>query len=332
MEKVLVTGGAGYVGCVLVPKLLDSGYDVVVYDTLYYGKEGLPNHPRLQIVEGDIRDTELYRKTATGCDAVIHLACLSNDPSCELNPEVTKSINYDCFEPLVKASKEAGIKRFINVSTSSVYGISDAPEVTEEHPLVPLTDYNRYKGMCEPILKKYESPDFTAVTARPATVSGYSTRTRLDLSVNILTNLAVNKGKITVFGGAQKRPNVHIEDVTDFYVKLLQYPHEKIHGQVFNVSEKNYTISEMANIVKAIVEEEFPESGNIDIETTTSNDQRSYHVTSRKALEQLGFEAKRTVGDAVLDLCAAFKANKLPNSLEDSRYFNIKRMKELGVQ
>src|SRR5712671_786815 len=155
MKTVLVTGGAGYKGCVLVPKLLQAGYGVVVYDLMLFGDQGLPSHANMQVVKGDIRETEHYAECLVGIHSVIHMACISNDPSFELDPELSRTINYDCFEPLVKASRDASVRRFIYVSSSSVYGVSDAPEVTEEHPLVPLTEYNKYKGMCEPILLKY---------------------------------------------------------------------------------------------------------------------------------------------------------------------------------
>ena len=201
MKRVLVTGGAGYKGCVLVPKLLQAGYEVVVYDLMLFGDQGLPSHRNLQVAKGDIRDIEHYAGCLKGVDSVIHMACISNDPSFELDPQLSRAINYDCFEPLVKASRNAGVRRFIYISSSSVYGVSDAPEVTEEHPLVPLTEYNKYKGLCEPLLLKYQSPDFTTVIMRPATVCGYSPRMRFDLTVNILTNHAVNRGLITVFGG-----------------------------------------------------------------------------------------------------------------------------------
>jgi nucleoside-diphosphate-sugar epimerase len=283
------------------------------------------------VVKGDIRDTEHFASLLPGVDSVIHLACISNDPSFELDPNLSKSINYDCFEAMVKASKEAGVKRFIYVSTSSVYGVSDAPEVTEEHPLVPLTDYNKYKGMCEPLLFKYQSPEFTTVIIRPATVCGYSPRLRLDLSVNILTNLAINNRKITVFGGTQMRPNIHIDDVTDLYVKLLEYPDEMIAGEIFNVGYQNHTIAEIAQMVRRVVEEEYPELAPIEIETTPSNDLRSYHISSKKIADKLGFRPQCTIEDAARDLCQAFKAGKIPNSLTDDRYYNVRTLKKNGL-
>jgi nucleoside-diphosphate-sugar epimerase len=332
MSKVLVTGGAGYVGCVLVPKLLETGYEVVVYDLMLFGADGLPQHPLLQAVEGDIRDIPSFTAALKGVDSVVHLACISNDPSFELDPELSKSINYDCFEPLVLACKENGVGRFIYASTSSVYGVSDAPEVTETHPLVPLTDYNKYKGMSEPFLLRHQSPDFTTVIIRPATVCGYSPRMRFDLSVNILTNLAVNKGQITVFGGSQKRPNIHVDDIAELYVQLLEIPSELIAGEIFNAAYQNHTISELAEMVKKIVEQEMPEKVPIKIITTTSNDLRSYHVSSRKIKEKLGYIPRRSVEDAIRDLCNAFKAGKLPNSMTDDRYVNVKVAKKKGIK
>jgi len=330
-KKVLVTGGAGYVGCVLIPKLLDAGYEVVVYDIMFFGAEGLPRHPKLKVIEGDLRNLVHLTTALTGVDAVIHLACISNDPSFELDPTLSKAINYDCFEPLVRACVKKGVKRFIYASTSSVYGVSDAPEVTEEHPLVPLTDYNKYKGMCEPILFKYQSPDFTTVAIRPATVCGYSPRLRLDLTVNILTNHAVNKGVITVHGGVQKRPNIHIADIAELYVNCLQYPASLIAGETFNAAYENHTVAELALMVKKIVEEEFPEKSPIPIQTSPTNDIRSYHVCSRKIARQLGFTPRRTIEDAVRDLCQAFKAGKIPDSLIDDRYSNVRTVKKKGV-
>lgn len=332
MSKVLVTGGSGYVGCVLIPKLLEAGHSVVVYDLLLFGSRGLPSHSELKLVEGDLRDISKISTELQGIDSVIHLACISNDPSFELNPSLSKSINYDCFEPLVMASKAAGVRRFIYASTSSVYGVSDEPEVTEEHPLVPLTDYNKYKGLSEPLLLRHQSPEFTTVIIRPATVCGYSPRMRLDLSVNILTNHAINRRIITVFGGSQQRPNIHIEDISDLYVKLLDYPDEMIAGEIFNAGYQNYTISEIAEKVRSVVEEVMPEGGPIKIETTPSNDLRSYHVSSKKITEKLGYSPKRSIEDAVRDICNAFRQGLLPDSLEDDSYMNVKTVQKIGLQ
>src|SRR5206468_10076947 len=250
MQKVLVTGGAGYKGCVLVPKLLVAGYGVIVYDLMLFGSAGLPAHPNLKIVTGDIRDSAKYADAVTGCDHVIHMACISNDPSFDLDPSLSRTINYECFESLVLASKSAGVKRFIYASTSSVYGVSDEPEVTEDHPFVPLTDYNKYKGLCEPILLRHQSPGFVATIIRPATVCGCSPRMRFDLTVNILTHHAVHKGVITVFGGDQKRPNVHIDDICELYAELLITPTGLVAGEVFNAAYQNQTVSELAHIAR----------------------------------------------------------------------------------
>ena len=333
MKKVLVTGGAGYKGCVLVPKLLEAGWRVVVYDLMLFGSKGLPTHPNLQVVTGDIRDTKLFARSLQGVDRVIHMACISNDPSFDLDPSLSRTINYECFEPMVKASREAGVERFVYVSSSSVYGVSDAPDVTEEHPLVPLTDYNKYKGLCEPILLRYHSPDFTTVIIRPATVCGYSPRMRFDLTVNILTNHAVNKGAITVFGGNQKRPNIHIDDICELYVQLLSTPKELIDGETFNAAYQNQTVSELAGIVREVVEEEMPEKKPIRIETTSTNDLRSYHVSSKKIGARLGWQPKRNIQDAVRDLCRAFKTGRFPeNTLTDEQFVNVRTVKKLGLK
>ncbi|MGE0564829.1 MAG: NAD-dependent epimerase/dehydratase family protein [Pseudolabrys sp.] len=331
LKNVLVTGGAGYVGHVLTPRLLAEGYNVTVFDKLFFGCR-LPNDPKLRVVEGDIRDTAKLAEAFQGQDAVLHLACISNDASFELDEKLSETINYDCFEPLVVAAKDAGVKRFVYCSSSSVYGVSDSPNVTEDHPLVPLTLYNKFKGMCEPLLWKHKSDDFTCVTVRPATICGYSPRTRLDLSVNILTNHAINKGVITVFGGNQMRPNLHIEDMVDAYLLMLDAPKEKINGEVFNIGFQNYSIAEIARMVKSVVEEEMPELGEIKIEVTPSNDYRSYHVNSDKVNRVLGFKPKHSIEDAVRDLTRAFRNKMLPSSFEDDWYYNVRTMKKLGAK
>ena len=331
MQNVLITGGAGYVGHILTPRFLARGLKVTVYDILYFGCR-LPNHPNLTVISGDIRDTVKLAEALKGIDVVISLACISNDASFELDENLSQTINFDCFEDIVVSAKKAGVKRFIYCSSSSVYGISDSPDVTEEHPLLPVSLYNKFKGMCEPILWKHKADNFTCTALRPATVCGYSPRTRLDLSVNILTNHAINKGKITVFGGSQMRPNLHIEDMVDAYELLLDAPHEKVHGEVFNIGFENHSIADIALMVQKVVKEEFPEKGVIPIETTPSNDNRSYHVNSDKVKRVLGFEPKRNIEDAVRDVARAFKNHLLPNSFDEDWYYNVRTMKKLGAK
>jgi nucleoside-diphosphate-sugar epimerase len=329
-KSVFITGGAGYCGSRLVPQLLNSGYKVTVYDIMYFGNEFLPKgNPNLTVIEGDIRDAKKIKISCKGHDVFISLGCISNDASFELDEHLSTSVNLDAFEPMVLAAKEAGIKRFIYASSSSVYGVSDKPNVTEDHPLVPLTLYNKYKGMCEPILSKHTNDDFIGVTFRPATVCGYAPRQRLDLSVNILTNHAVNKNAITVFGGEQLRPNLHVQDYCDTVQLLLEADDEKIQNEIFNVGFQNMSIKDIALLVKRVVEEEFPEKGDIGITTTTSDDNRSYHINSDKIKRILGFEPKYSIEYAVRELCNAFKDGKLPNSFENDLFFNVRRLKRL---
>jgi nucleoside-diphosphate-sugar epimerase len=232
----------------------------------------------------------------------------------------------------VKAAKRSGIQRFIYASSSSVYGVSDAPEVTEEHPLIPLTLYNKYKGECEPQLLSEATNEFEAVIFRPATVCGYSPRQRLDLSVNILTNLAINTNKITVFGGDQRRPNIHIQDYIDVVKLLITAPSDRVQSQIFNVGNENLTISSIAEIVKKVVHLNFPEKEEIQVTYSKSDDNRSYHINSDKIYEVLGFRAEKTVQYAVQELCDAFKNDLLPNSLTDSKYFNVRTLRELAIK
>lgn len=326
--RVLVTGGAGYVGAVLVPRLLAAGYAVRVLDLYMFGTDVLDavkDHPNLEQIWGDIRDRAVLERAIPGCDAVIHLACISNDPSFELNPELGKSINYDAFFPLVDISQESGVRRFIYASSSSVYGIKAESNVTEELPLTPLTDYSKYKAMCEDVLLAKRQAGFTTLILRPATVCGYSPRLRLDLTVNILTNHAVNTGVIKVFGGKQMRPNIHIDDVVELYVRSLEWPDQAIDGRIFNAGYYNHTVAEIAEKVRTVVGPE------VDIVTTPTDDNRSYHISSERIKRELGFEAQRGIEDAARDLVSAFGAGKIPGSMADDRYFNIKTMQRLQL-
>lgn len=328
-KRILITGGAGYVGAVLVPSLLKEGFHVKVLDLYIYGDHVLDqvkNHAHLEQIKGDIRDRGTLRKIIPGCDAVIHLACISNDPSFELNPELGKSINYDAFFDLVDISRESGVRRFVYASTSSVYGIKDEGNVTEDLPLNPLTDYSKYKAMCEEILLKKRAPGFETLILRPATACGYSPRLRLDLTVNILTNHAVTNRMIKVFGGEQMRPNIHIEDMADLYIQSLKWPRKTIDGQIYNAGYHNRRVLEIAEMVRGVVGED------VRIETTPTNDHRSYHISSDKIKRELGFVARRTIEDAVRDLVGAFGAGKISNSMTDERYYNLKMMRKLNIQ
>lgn len=331
-KTILITGGAGYCGARLVPKLLNENYSVIVYDIMYYGYHHLPiENPNLKIVKGDIRNIDFFKKHLAGVDIVIHLACISNDNSFELDEQLSTSINLDAFEPLVIASKDSGCKRFIYASSSSVYGVSEAKEVFEDHPLIPLTLYNKYKGMCEPLLFNHTDENFVGVVFRPATVCGYSERQRMDLSVNILTNLAVRNNQITVFGGEQLRPNLHIEDYADLCLTLITAPDSLVKNQIFNCGYQNLSIMEIAQTVKKVVSEEFVEKSDINIIRTESDDKRSYHINSDKIKNILGFEPRYSIELAIRDICKAFKDGKLENSLEDDNYFNVRKMKKINA-
>ncbi|MBI4968440.1 MAG: NAD-dependent epimerase/dehydratase family protein [Rhodospirillales bacterium] len=326
--SILVTGGAGYVGSVLVPKLLQDGHKVTVLDLYLYGDAVLAparGHPNLREIKGDLRDPATVARALEGCDAVIHLACISNDPSYDLDPHLGKSINYDAFRPLVRAAKRAGVRRFVYASSSSVYGVKEGIEVTEDLTLEPLTDYSKFKALCEAELLAERAPGFVVCIVRPATVCGYAPRQRLDVVVNILTNLAVNTGRIKVFGGTQKRPNIHIEDMADLYRHILDQPDARIDGKIWNAGYENHTLLELAEIVKAVV------GGDLAVEIHPTNDPRSYHVSSEKMRRELGFVPSHTIEDAVRGLVAALKDGRLPNSLDDPHYFNIKMMQKLNL-
>ncbi len=324
MKNIFITGGAGYVGSVLTPYLLSKNYNVTVFDLFIYG-ETLKQHNNLKIIKGDMRDNVLLKKSLEGQDQVIHLACISNDPSFELNPKLGKEINLDSFEPLVANSKNAGVKRFVYASSSSVYGIKEEKNVSEDMSLEPLTDYSKFKAKCEKILFKYKSDDFIASVIRPATVCGYSPRQRLDLVVNILSNLAYHKREISVFGGDQLRPNIHIKDMVRAYELFIEIDAEKINGKIFNVGFENKTVNELASSVKSVI------GNDVIIKHVPTDDNRSYHVSSKKIWNELGFKANYNIEDAVKDLKNAFEKKILNNCLDDINYFNIKKMQNINM-
>ena len=326
MKKIFITGGAGYVGSRLVPKLLALGHRVTVYDLMIYGEDVLENHINLKKIKGDIRNIDLFNENLKGHDVIIHLACISNDPSFELNPKLGKSINLDAFEPMVKSSIKNKVNQFIYASSSSVYGIKKEKNVTEDMTLEPLTDYSKFKGDCEKILNKYSSDDFITTTIRPSTVCGYAKRQRLDLVVNILTNHAFHNREIKVFGGDQLRPNVHIEDMVDSYIAILNADYKKINSQIFNVGFKNQTVNELAKDVVDII------GDDVKIIKSKSDDNRSYHVSSEKIREILNFETKYTIKDAVSDLKEAFEKKLLNNTFDNEFFFNIKRMNSINLK
>jgi nucleoside-diphosphate-sugar epimerase len=285
----------------------------------------LPKHEKLKIVKGDIRNQNLLKKIIPGHDCIIHLACISNDPSFELNPSLGKQINLDSFVPLVEISKSFGIERFIYASTSSVYGIKNEKKVNEEMSLEPLTDYSRFKAECEKILLRYQSENFTTTTLRPATVCGYSPRQRLDLVVNILTNLAFNKREIKVFGGDQLRPNIHINDMVNAYVCMIESPKNLVAGEIFNVGYDNQSVNSIALLVKEVI------GYDVKVINVKSDDNRSYHISSEKIEKILNFKSRFTVKESIYDLKKAFQNNLLPNSLYDEKYFNIKKMQSIKL-
>jgi nucleoside-diphosphate-sugar epimerase len=322
-KKVLVTGGAGYVGSALVPALLNAGYAVRVLDLYLYGNplQDVQNDPKLEQIKGDLRDQTVLDKAAQGCDAVIHLACVSNDPSFELDPALGKSINYDAFFGLMKAVRKTGVQRLIYASSSSVYGLREEPDVREETPCTPLTDYSKYKLMCEEALRTDGLGGAEYVIVRPATVCGYAARMRLDLSVNILTIHALVKKQITVFGGSQLRPNINILDMVDVYKLLLEAPKEKVHREVFNAGYENKSLFRIAEMVKTQLKDP-----TITIKVEPTNDLRSYHVNSDKIARILGFRARHTLEEAIESIHKAFQAGKFQDPLTNPLYYNIKTM------
>lgn len=322
-KVVLVTGGAGYVGAVLVPFLLGKGYHVRVLDLILYG-DVLKAHKNLDIVRGDIRQRRVVTQALVGVGAVIHLAAISNDPSFELDPDVGKTINYDATLQLVDEAKKARVRRFIYASSSSVYGVKHQIYVTEDLPLEPLTDYSNYKALCEKYLLTQQEKNFYPVVVRPGTVCGYSPRMRFDLTVNILTINALMRRSMTVFGGIQKRPNIHITDMCRAYALLLAAPKTRIAGKIYNVGYQNYTVMELARMVKRILGDP-----TIAIDVKPTSDIRSYHISSEKIRRELGFVPKHTVEEAIRDIRKAYENGFLHDAFKNKKYYNIQTMQSV---
>jgi nucleoside-diphosphate-sugar epimerase len=327
----LVTGGGGYVGSALVPELLRHGFFVKVVDLFWYGEDVFGDHNQhlcLERVKLDIRDTAKLKEALAGVDAVIHLACISNDPSFELDPGLGKSINYDAFTGLLQGSIDQGVRRFIYASSSSIYGVKEDPNVREDAKPEPLTDYSKFKLDCERDLLAHPNPGgMERVIVRPATVCGYAHRLRLDLTVNILTIHALVNHKIRIFGGKQLRPNLNIKDMVRAYQLFLNAPAEKVDREAFNVGFENRSVEDIAKMVKDTLGDP-----SIEMEYTPSADNRSYHVNSDKIKQVLGFAPKYTIEDAIRSIADAYRAGKIKDPLKNSMFSNIKRMQELQVK
>lgn len=307
--KILVTGACGYKGHVLVPKLIERGYSVVGLDLMWFGNYHHP-HPNLTLINGDVRDIDAIN--LDGIDAIIHLSSIANDPCGDLDPKLTWEVSALATMQLADKAKRKGVKRFIYASSGSVYGVKDELQVTEELELKPISEYNKTKMVGERVLLSY-SDDMVVQIVRPATVCGVSPRMRLDVSVNMLTMQALSKGKITVFGGDQTRPNIHIDDITDVYLHLIDHP--EVTG-VYNAGFENISIMDIAKIVTKHVP--------VEIVVTESNDPRSYRVNSDKLLAT-GYKPKKTVEDAVLEIIAKYKAQDLK---DEDHFYNLKWMEK----
>lgn len=320
--KVFITGGAGYVGSALVPHLLEQGNEVTVFDTFWYG-DTLVEHPQLTKIQGDLREKEKVLDVTKGHNAFIHLACISNDPSFDLDPELGRAINFETFPTILDAVRQNKGARFLYASSSSIYGVKTDPQVREEAIAEPLTDYARYKWECEQLLRQNgKSIEWTIV--RPATVCGYAPRLRLDLMVNSFTMSALAKGTIPIRGGTQMRSNLHIQDMVKAYALLLGAPAQTIQGQAFNVGATNLSLTEIAQEVCHVV----PAS----ISYQPTNDTRSYQVNSDKIERVLGFRPKHTVREAIESIVDAFRAGKIERGEDNPLYYNTKRMKELAIR
>ena len=306
--KILVTGGCGYKGNVLIPKLLDQGHEVCAFDIQWFGNFLVP-HKNLKVVKGDVRNIEEVPLDSS-TDCIIHFASIANDPCGDLNPQLTWEVSALATMQLADRANRLGVKRFIYASSGSVYGIKDEDQVTEDLELKPISEYNKTKMVAERILLSYKD-EMVVQIVRPATVCGYSPRMRLDVSVNLLTMHALSKGKITVFGGKQVRPNIHIDDISDMYIHLIDNPQFK---GIYNAGFENISILDIANLVTKHIP--------VEIEITESNDPRSYRVNSDRLLAT-GFKPKKKVENAIIEIIEKYNSGVLK---DDENFYNLKWM------
>lgn len=311
--QVLVTGGAGYIGSVLVPRLLQEGYKVKVLDRFFFGKESLAHiskNPRLTLIQDDTRWFD--PKILKGVDVVMDLAALSNDPSGELDPQKTLDINYKGRARVARLSKENGVKRYILASSCSIYGFRDGL-LDETSPINPLTTYAKANRLAEIAAKKLASDKFTVTMLRFATVFGFSTRMRFDLAVNgMVLGFFKNKQIPIMRDGTQWRPFIHIKDVAESYVKVIQAPKDRINGKIFNVGsdKQNYQILPLAKEVAKAMKIPFKKKWYGD------PDSRSYKISFKKIKQTIGYDTKYTVGDGAKEIFAALQKGILIDSLK----------------
>ena len=307
--KILVTGGCGYKGHVLIPKLLARGYEVIAFDLQWFGNYLLP-HKNLSVIKGDVRDIESIPLNEVDC--IIHLSSIANDPCSELDPQLTWEVSALATMQLADKARRRGIKRFIYASSGSVYGVKEELQVTEDLELKPISEYNKTKMVGERVLLSYQD-DMVVQIVRPATVCGYSPRMRLDVSVNLLTMQALSKGKITIFGGDQVRPNIHIDDITDLYLHLIDHPE---YTGIYNAGFENISIKDIGYLITKHVPAE--------ILISASNDPRSYRINSDKLLAT-GFKPKKTVDDAIKEIIQKYNNNELK---DEDHFYNLKWMQQ----
>lgn len=315
--RICIVGGGGYLGTVLTRRLLDRGHVVTVYDTFWFG-DYLGEHPALRKVHGDVRDTPSVRSAMNGAEVVILLACLSNDPMAEIDPALTREVNLHALQRLIVSAKELGVRRLLYASSTSVYGVQEVPRVVETTPLKPYTLYSRYKAEIEEFLKDQLDSSLVMVIVRGATICGYSPRMRLDLLVNQFCWLALKNGTITIEGGKQIRPLIHMRDLVDFYLLMLEADPRLVQGEAFNVTAGNFTVQQVAEMVQAYT--------GCQLSYTGVTDPRSYPADGEKATKVLGYRTRRTIQEAMVEVCDAIKDGRISGA---SSNFNLRRYKEL---